>query len=95
MTSSQSGGLSNFPRLGFNLPLIILSAVLFPIPLVPTRPRTFPGRGVGSRWSLKLFAEYRWVTWVSRFVGRLMMVMASKGHFLGQIPQPMHRDSEM
>ncbi|ORY62106.1 uncharacterized protein BCR38DRAFT_346195 [Pseudomassariella vexata] len=23
------------------------------------------------------------------------MVMALKGHFLGQIPQPMHRDSEM
>ncbi|PVH98765.1 hypothetical protein DM02DRAFT_530517 [Periconia macrospinosa] len=23
------------------------------------------------------------------------MLMASKGHFLGQIPQPMHRRSEM
>ncbi|PKK43958.1 hypothetical protein CI102_12399 [Trichoderma harzianum] len=23
------------------------------------------------------------------------MVMASKGHFLGQIPQPIHSDSEM
>lgn len=95
ITSSQSGGFSNFPRLGFSLPLRILRAVLFPIPLVPTRPRTWPGRGVGRRWSLKLLAEYRWVTWVSRLVGRLMMVMASKGHLLGQIPHPIHRDSEM
>lgn len=95
MTSSQSGGFSYLPRLGLSLPLRIFNAVLFPIPLVPTRPRTWPGRGVGSRWSLKLFAEYRWVTWVSRLVGRLMMVMASKGHFLGQIPHPMQRLSEM
>jgi hypothetical protein len=35
------------------------------------------------------------VTWVSRLVGKLMMLMASKGHFLGQIPHPMHRRSEM
>jgi len=35
------------------------------------------------------------VTWDSRLVGRLMMLMAPKGHFLGQIPQPMHKLSEM
>lgn len=35
------------------------------------------------------------MTWVSRLVGRLMMVMASNGHFFGQIPQPMQRLSEM
>jgi hypothetical protein len=28
-------------------------------------------------------------------VGKLMMLMAPKGHFLGQIPQPMHNSSEM
>ncbi|KAI1141908.1 hypothetical protein F5Y05DRAFT_209617 [Hypoxylon sp. FL0543] len=95
MTSSQSGGLSYLPRLGFSLPLRIFNAVLFPIPLVPTRPKTCPGLGVGNRWSLKLLAEYRWVTWVSRLVGRLMIVIASKGHFLGQIPHPMQRLSEM
>lgn len=50
---------------------------------------------MGSRWSLKLFAEYRWVIWVSRLVGRLMMLIAPKGHFFGQIPQPMHSRSEM
>lgn len=50
---------------------------------------------MGSLWSLKLFAEYRCVTCVSRFVGRLMMLMALKGHFLGQIPHPMQSRSEM
>ena len=33
--------------------------------------------------------------WVSRLVGRLMILMAPKGHFFGQIPQPMHSRSEM
>jgi hypothetical protein len=49
MTSCQSGGLSYLPRLGFSFPLRIFRAVLFPIPLEPTRPKTCPGRGVGSR----------------------------------------------
>jgi hypothetical protein len=35
------------------------------------------------------------VTWVSRLVGKLIMLMASNGHFFGQIPQPMQRPSEM
>lgn len=35
------------------------------------------------------------MTWVSRLVGKLMMLMAPKGHFLGQIPQPIHRRSDM
>ena len=95
MTSCQSGGLSYLPKFGFNLPLRILSAVLFPIPLDPTRPKTCPGRGVGKRWSLKLLAEYRWVTWDSRFVGRLIMFIAPNGHFFGQIPHPIHKVSEM
>jgi hypothetical protein len=93
--SSQSGGLSYRPKFGFNLPLRIFRAVLLPIPFVPTRPSTWPGRGMGSLCNLKLFAEYRWVTWVSRLVGRLMMWIAPKGHFFGQIPQPMHSRSEM
>jgi len=35
------------------------------------------------------------VTWLSRFVGKLMIWMASKGHFLGQIPHPIQRRSLM
>lgn len=34
------------------------------------------------------------MTWLSRFVGRLIIVIALKGHFFGQIPQPIQRDSE-
>lgn len=35
------------PRLGFCFPAKIFSAVDLPIPFVPTRPRTSPGRGIG------------------------------------------------
>jgi hypothetical protein len=35
------------------------------------------------------------VTWVSRFVGRLIILMAPKGHFFGQIPHPIQRLSEI
>jgi len=38
----------NLPRLGFNFPDRILSAVDFPIPFVPTKPKTFPGLGTGN-----------------------------------------------
>lgn len=55
-TSSQSGGSSYLPKLGFNLPAKIFNAVLFPIPFVPTRPNTWPGLGIGSLCSLKLLA---------------------------------------
>jgi len=37
------------------LPDKILRAVDFPIPLVPTRPKISPGRGVGNLCSLKEF----------------------------------------
>ena len=36
------------PRLGLSLPARIFNAVDLPIPLVPTSPRTCPGRGTGS-----------------------------------------------
>lgn len=35
------------------------------------------------------------MTWVSRFVGRLIILMAPNGHFFGQIPHPMHKLSDM
>ena len=92
--------------------------MLFPIPFVPTKPRTCPGLGVGKRCNLNALAVYRCVTSDSRFVGKLMMAIASKGHlerahrcgedqdgewiidvchphFFTQMPQPMHRNSEI
>jgi len=38
----------NLPKLGFIFPARILSAVDFPIPFVPTKPKTCPGLGTGS-----------------------------------------------
>lgn len=49
----------NLPKFGFCLPAKILSAVDFPIPLVPTSPKTSPGRGIGSLCNLNEFFEYR------------------------------------
>lgn len=43
-----SGLTSNLPRFGLSFPARTLSAVDFPIPFVPTRPRTCPGLGMGS-----------------------------------------------
>ena len=92
--SCQSGGASNFPKFGLSFPARILSAVDLPMPFVPTRPSTSPGRGVGSRCSLNVFGPYRCVVSFSRFFGRLMIWMASKGHFFTQMPQPMQSVSE-
>lgn len=39
---------SYFPRFGFNFPERIFKAVDFPIPFVPTIPRTFPCCGTGN-----------------------------------------------
>ena len=39
---------SNFPRFGFCFPARIFKAVDFPIPFVPTNPKTSPGLGVGN-----------------------------------------------
>lgn len=35
------------------------------------------------------------MTWDSRFVGKLMILMAPKGHFFTHIPQPIHSRSEI
>lgn len=39
---------SYFPRFGFCFPAKIFKAVDFPIPFVPTNPKTSPGRGIGN-----------------------------------------------
>ena len=62
---------------------------------MPTRPRTCPGLGIGRRCSLNELGPYRCVVSFSRFLGRLMIMMASKGHFFTQIPQPMQSSSEI
>lgn len=86
---------SYLPKFGCSLPDRIFSAVLFPIPLVPTSPSTCPAFGVGNRCNLNVFAAYRCVVCDSRFVGKLTIVIASNGHFFGHIPHPIHNDSEM
>jgi hypothetical protein len=48
LINNQEIPTSNLPKLGFCFPASILSAVDFPIPFVPTNPKTSPGRGIGS-----------------------------------------------
>lgn len=93
--SFQAGGFSNFPRLGCKVPAKIFRAVDLPIPFVPTSPRTSPGRGVGSLWSLNELTPYLWVTSFCSSFGRLMILMASKGHLFTHKPQPIHSVSEI
>lgn len=93
--SAQSGGESKRPRFGFCFPAKIFNAVDLPIPLVPTRPNTWPGRGIGNRCSLKEFGPYLCVWQLSSDFGKLMILMASNGHFFTQMPQPMHNSSDM
>ncbi len=65
------------------------------MPLVPTSPSTCPGLGVGSRTSLNELALYRKTVSFYMFLGRLMILMARKGHFFTHSPQPMHSTSEI
>lgn len=93
--SVQSGGLSHWPRLGFKLPLKIFNALDLPIPFVPTNPSTSPGLGVGSLWILNWLFPYQCVTSLSSPEGKLIMLIALKGHFLIHCPHPIHKISEM
>ena len=93
--SDQSGGFANFPKFGFNFPAKILSAVDFPIPFVPTKPNTCPDFGVGNRCNLNVFGPYLCVVSFSKFFGKLIIWIASNGHFFTQIPHPMHNNSSM
>ena len=64
-------------------------------PFDPTSPRTWPGRGRGSLWSLKELGPNRCVVSFSKDFGRFIISIASKGHFFTQIPHPMQRVSDM
>ena len=91
----HSGGSLKLPKLGLSLFPNISKAVDFPIPLIPTNPKTWPGLGTGRRWSLNAFLPYLWVVSLSIFFGTLMIFIAEKGHFLTQIPHPTQRISEI
>ena len=91
----HSGGSLKLPKFGLSLFPNISKAVDFPIPLMPTKPKTWPGRGTGRRWSLNAFLPYLWVVSLSIFFGTLMIFIAEKGHFLTQIPHPTQSTSEM
>ena len=70
-------------------------AVDFPIPFVPTSPNTYPGRGVGILWSLKEFFPYLCVISFVISLGRLIILIALKGHLLTHRPHPIQRISEI
>jgi hypothetical protein len=85
----------NLPKFGFISPEKTFSVVVLPIPFCPSKPSTVPGDGMGKRKSLKLFSLNRWLQSFSNSSGKLTTVMALKGHFLTQIPQPLQSDSDM
>lgn len=91
--SRHSGGLLNLPKLGFNFEDKILSAVDFPIPLVPTKPKICPSLGMGNLCNLNVFGPYLCTTSLLISLGKLIMDIDVNGHFFTQIPQPIHNVS--
>lgn len=54
---------------------------------------TYPARGVGNLWSLKVLGPYLCTRSNDISLGRLMILMAWSGHFLTHMLQPMQSDS--
>src|SRR5659263_479329 len=69
-------------------------AVLFPIPLGPRIPVTFPIVGPGSPYNAKPFLPYLWVA-SSSFSGSPIIIIEPNGQRLTHIPHPEHNSSEM
>lgn len=92
---SQEGRSSSSPRLGLIFLVKTCKAVVFPIPLVPTSPSMEPFLGMGSLCKTNLLAPNLWETWSGRSVGRFIILIASKGHFLTQRLHPIQRTSLM
>lgn len=99
------------PKFGFCFPAKIFKAVDLPIPFVPTKPRTSPGLGIGNLCNLKEFLPYLWVVSFCKLLGKLIIFIASNGHFykiyintnfnncfkltFTQIPQPIQSSSDI
>ena len=62
---------------------------------VPTNPKSCPGFGVDSLCNLKEFPPYLCAVSDSKLAGKLIIEIASKGHFLVQILQPIRKVSEI
>ena len=86
---------SNLPKFGRSLFPKTYKAVDFPIPFVPTNPKTYPGLGVGNLWSLNEFLPYLCVISFDISLGKLIILIAWKGHLLMHKPHPMHKPSDI
>src|SRR5919198_5150168 len=73
----------------------IFTIVDLPIPFLPSKPTTDPFFGVGRRYSLNELMPYWWILSFPNSLAKLTITIASKGHFFTQIPQPVHRSSEI
>lgn len=67
-------------KVGFCFPAKIFYAVDFPIPIVPTNPKTSLTWGTGDLWSLKALAQYHCVVSSSKLLGKLTIDKVPKGH---------------
>lgn len=87
---SQSGNYSNSPKFGLIFLVSIYKESVFPIPFVPTNPRIAPFRGTGNLCKTNQLKPNLCETYSGKSIGKLIILIALKGHFLTQRLQPMH-----
>lgn len=68
-----------------------LNNIIIQIPFVPTNPNTYPGLGVGNLCNLNAFYPYWCVKSLLKSLGKLIIIIALKGHLLTQRAQPIHK----